>query len=66
MDNDTTVILNMAARLGNIRFMALTDMAVFMNVSTDGRFIRWDNKVEISLTEIFHLAQKNKTQGPVP
>lgn len=58
LDNGTTVILNMAARLGHIRFMALADVAVFENVSTDGQFIRWGNKAEISLNEVFQLAQK--------
>ena len=57
-DNGTIVILSMAARLGHIRFMALTDIAVFENVSTDGQFIRWGNKAEISLNEVFQLAQK--------
>jgi hypothetical protein len=57
-DNGTTVILNMAARLGHIRFMALADATVFKNVSTDGQFIRWGNKAEISLNEVFQLAQK--------
>ena len=57
-DNGTTVILNMAARLGHLRFMALADVAVFENVSTDGQFIRWGNKAEISLNEVFQLAQK--------
>ena len=57
-DNGTTVILNMAARLDCIRFMALRDMAIFQSAATDGQFIRWGSKVEISLNEIFHLAQK--------
>ena len=57
-DNGTAVILNMAARLGHIRFMALADVRVFENVSTDGQFIRWGNKAEVSLNEVFQLAQK--------
>ena len=48
----------MAGRLGHIRFMALADIAVFEKVSTDGQFIRWGNKAEISLNEVFQLAQK--------
>ena len=58
LDNGTIIILNMAARLNNIRFMALADPAVFQTASTDGLFIRWGNKVEISLNEVFHLVQK--------
>lgn len=57
-DNGTTVILNMATRLGHLRFMALAELAVFEKVSTDGRFIRWGNKAEISLNEVFQMAQK--------
>ena len=57
-DNGTTVILNMAARLGHLRFMALAELAVFEKVSTDGQFIRWGNKAEISLNEVFQMAQK--------
>jgi len=57
-DNGTAVVLNMAARLGHIRFMALADAEVFAKVRTDGQFIRWGNKAEISLNEVFQLAQK--------
>lgn len=58
LDNGTAVLLNMAERLENIRFMALKDRAVFEGVSTDGQFIRWGNKVEISISEMFYLAQR--------
>lgn len=58
LDNGTTVLLNMGGRLENIRFMALKDRAVFKGVSTDGQFIRWGNKVEISVSEMFYLAQR--------
>lgn len=58
LTNGTTVVLNMAARLENIRFMALTDKAFFDSVTTDGRFLRWGGQIEVSLSEVFHLAQK--------
>ena len=58
LDNDTTIILNMAARLNSIRFIALKDQSFFESATTDGHFIRWGKQVEISLSEVFHLAQK--------
>lgn len=58
LDNDTTIILNMAARLKSIRFIALKDQCFFESATTDGQYIRWGKQVEISLSEVFHLAQK--------
>lgn len=58
LNNDTTVILNMVARLNSVRFIVLKDQAIFESVTTDGQYIRWGNQVEISLSEVFHLAQK--------
>lgn len=58
LSNGTTVILNMAARLNSIRFMALKEQAFFESATTDGQYIWWGNQVEISLSEVFHLAQK--------
>lgn len=58
LDNDTIVILNMVPRLNSVRFAALKEQAVFEQATTDGQYIRWGNQVEISLSEIFHLAQK--------
>lgn len=58
LDNDTTIILNMQVRLNNIRFMALKDPSFFAHVTTDGQYVRWGDQVEISLNEVFHLAQK--------
>ena len=57
-DNGTTVILNMAARLNSLRFMALRDKTVFAGATTDGQYIRWGSHGEISVSEVFHLAQK--------
>ena len=41
-----------------LRFAFLADPDFFARATTDGHFIRWDDKVEISLTELFQLAQK--------
>lgn len=58
LNNGTIVVLNLAARLDSIRFMALRDKAFFVSVTTDGQFIRWGGQIEVSLSEVFHLAQK--------
>ena len=58
LDNGTIIILNMAPRLKSIRFMALNNQAFFFSATTDGQYIRWGKQVEISLSEVFHLAQK--------
>lgn len=58
LDNGTIVILNMAPRLNSIRFMALKNRSFFLSATTDGQYIRWGKEVEISLSEVFHLAQK--------
>lgn len=58
LDNDTTIILNMATRLNSIRFIALKDQSFFAKARADDQYIRWGKQVEISLSELFHLAQK--------
>ncbi len=58
LNNDNTIILNMAARLNSIRFSVLKDQSFFKSATTDGQYIRWGKQVEISLSEVFHLAQK--------
>jgi len=58
LNNENIIILNMAARLNSIRFSVLKDQSFFNSVTTDGQYIRWEKQVEISLSEVFHLAQK--------
>ncbi len=58
LDNGSTITLNLKPRLKTLRFALLADPEFFARAMTDGRFIRWDDKVEISLTELFQLAQK--------
>lgn len=58
LDNGSSVILNLESRLQTVRFGMLSDKAFFQTVTTDGMCIRWDNKIEISVSEIFQLAQK--------
>jgi hypothetical protein len=58
MDNGSSVILNLKSRLETVRFGMLSDRELFRRAATDGTYIRWDNKVEISVSEVFQLVQK--------
>lgn len=58
LENGNSVILNMESRLHTIRFGLLENKEFFNRVTTDGNFIKWEDKVEISVSEIFQLAQK--------
>lgn len=58
LDNGSSVMLNLESRLQTVRFGMLSDKEFFKMATTDGIYIRWDNKIEISLSEVFHLAQK--------
>ncbi|MFX4263746.1 hypothetical protein ACOBQJ_16285 [Pelotomaculum propionicicum] len=58
LDNGSTVILNLESRLSTVRFGLLRDKDFFARVTTDGNYIRWEGKIEISVREVFQLAQK--------
>jgi len=58
LDNGSSVTLNLESRLQTVRFGVLTDKELFKRAVTDGSYIRWDNKAEISVNELFQLAQK--------
>jgi len=58
LDNGSSVTLNLESRLQTLRFGMLTDRELFRQATTDGSYIRWDNKVEISVNELFQMAQK--------
>jgi hypothetical protein len=58
LENGSCVILSLRSRLGTVRFGLLEDEAFFHSVTTDGNCIRWGNKIELSVSEIFQLAQK--------
>jgi hypothetical protein len=58
LDNGSSIVLNLESRLSTIRFGLLSDKEFFKKVSTDGICISWEGKIEISLSEIFQLAQK--------
>lgn len=58
LDNGSSVTLNLESRLQTLRFGMLSDKQVFKTATTDGICIRWDNQIEISMSEVFQLAQK--------
>ena len=58
LDNGSGIMLNMKSRLGAVRFGMLADRELFKNVTTDGKQILWEDQVEISVSEVFQLAQK--------
>ncbi len=58
LENGSSIILNLANRLNTIRFGMLADTEFFQRASTDGNFVRWENTIEISVSELFQLAQK--------
>ena len=58
LDNGSSVILNLESRLQTLRFGMLSDKEFFETATTDGICIRWGDLIEISVTEVFQLAQK--------
>jgi len=64
LENGSSIILNFSDRLHTVRFGLLADKEFFRRAVTDGDFVRWDNKIEISVSEVFQLAQKEKFPSP--
>ena len=58
LENGSSINLNMKSRLKTLRFGMLADKEFFKRAITDGTCIRWDNKIEISISEVFQMAQK--------
>lgn len=58
LDNGSSVNLSLKSRLETIRFGLLEDKELFRKATTNGICISWEEKVEISLSEAFQLAQK--------
>ena len=60
LENGSSIVLNLEDRLDTVRFKLLADKVFFESVTTDGNYLRWDNKIEIAINEVFQLAQKDK------
>lgn len=56
-NNGTTVTLDMKHKLKTMRFQQLKDKKLFCSAVTDGYCIRWNEFIEMSVTEIFEMAQ---------
>lgn len=58
LDNGSCIILNFESRLQTLRFGMLADKELFYLATTDGNYVRWGDEIEISINEVFQLAQK--------
>ncbi|QHI72927.1 DUF2442 domain-containing protein [Aminipila terrae] len=58
LDNGSGINLNFRSRLQTLRFGILSDKGLFYGAVTDGDYIRWGNELEISINEVFQLAQR--------
>ena len=58
LDNGSSVMLNLKPKLRTIRFGPLRDEAFFHRADTNGYVIRWENKVELSIGEIFEIIKR--------
>jgi hypothetical protein len=64
LENGSSVILDFSSRLHTVRFGKLADKEFFRRAETDGDFVRWDSSIEVSVSEVFQLAQKEKFPFP--
>ncbi len=55
LSNGNNVTLNLKPKLKTIRFGLLHDDEFFRLVETDGKVIRWQNKVTLSSSEVFEM-----------
>lgn len=58
LEDESRLVVDFSNKLETIRFGMLTDREFFKKAITDGSYIRWDNFIEISLTEAVQMAQK--------
>lgn len=58
LENGSSVILNLESKLQTLRFGMLSDDKFFKNATTNGICIFWEDKIEISINEVFQMAKK--------
>lgn len=58
LENGNSMIIDFSHKLHTVRFGMLDDKTFFQRARTDGNFVRWDNKIELSASELFQMAQK--------
>jgi len=66
LDNGDSVNIDFKNKLHMVRFSILSDKDYFNTVTTDGIFVRWNYKVEISLGEVLELAESVKRSSNPP
>ena len=52
LENGNSIIIGLKEKLRTVRFSMLRDQDYFNQVVTDGIFLRWNCKIEISFNEI--------------
>ena len=52
-------------KLHTARFAGLADEEVFMKATTDGRFVRWKQSIEMSITDVLDVAGSAKSKYSV-
>lgn len=61
LDGGRMFLINMTDKIETMRFNDLKDEFLFMEATTDGDSILWDNgRISLSLTEIFEMTKVKK------
>ncbi len=59
-NNGNTVILDLSEKVKTTRFCQLLKDDLFLQAKTDCDRVYWDELTEVSVTELFELAQREK------
>lgn len=59
-NNGNTVILDLTDKVQTTRFRQLLETKFFRQIKTDGDRVYWNELTEMSVTELFELAQREK------
>lgn len=59
-NNGNTVILDLTDKVQTTRFRQLLETKFFRQIKTDGDRVYWNELTEMSVTELFELAQQEK------
>lgn len=64
LQNGCILTIDFSSKLNTTRFSLLDDIEYFRTAFTDGVCVRWNGTVEVSLSELFDIAQK-ETLAPI-
>ena len=62
LDNNCMMGIDFEDKIQTIRFSMLSDNEYFRTAYTDGICIRWNNRITISLAELFQFIQREQLQ----